>query len=314
MKSMKKLVLAGLVLLASVMVLVGCKNTVEPSGVDEIIVPEGSSGIDENVPDGSSGIDEIVPVLTFSADSEQTLTVKIQGKYTLHESLQYAVGSGEWQKLEADKAITFGGATGSLRMRGKSARGMAKDETNSAYIFFSNKDVPVACDGDIRTLVDWENYSTADTSKAGFSAMFKDCTNLTSAPALPATELAMRCYYGMFDGCTSLTSAPELPATELAESCYYRMFYGCTNLTSAPALPATELAGSCYYRMFYGCSKISSVTILATKIEAGASGCFTNWLYGCASKGTIFKAADSSISEDQYNKPTGWELQVYESN
>ena len=120
MKSMKKLVLAGLVLLASVMVLVGCKNAVEPSGVDEIIVPE-----------GSSGIDEIVPVLTFSADSEQTLTVKILGKYTLHESLQYAVGSGEWQKLEADKAITFGGATGSLRMRGKSARGMAKDETLS---------------------------------------------------------------------------------------------------------------------------------------------------------------------------------------
>ena len=304
MKSMKKLVLAGLVLLASVMVLVGCKNTVEPSGVDEIIVPE-----------GSSGIDEIVPVLTFSADSEQTLTVKIQGKYTLHESLQYAVGSGEWQKLEADKAITFGGATGFLRMRGKSARGMAKDETNSAYIFFSNKDVPVACDGDIRTLVDWENYSTADTSKAGFSATFKDCTNLTSAPALPATELAGYCYYNMFYGCTSLTSAPALPATELAKSCYYYMFRGCTSLTSAPALPATELAEYCYYGMFYGCDKIDSVTILATKIGDGASNCLDGWLFGCASSGTIFKAVGSTIPENQYNKPTtGWELKDYEDN
>ncbi len=32
----------------------------------------------------------------------------------------------------------------------------------------------------------------------------------------------------MFYGCTSLTTAPSLPATKLAERCYYGMFYGCT--------------------------------------------------------------------------------------
>ena len=40
MKSMKKLVLVGLVLLASVMVLVGCKMEVEPEG-PQVKVPEG---------------------------------------------------------------------------------------------------------------------------------------------------------------------------------------------------------------------------------------------------------------------------------
>jgi hypothetical protein len=50
----------------------------------------------------------------------------------------------------------------------------------------------------------------------------------------------------MFYGCTGLTSAPALPATNLADSCYNRMFYDCTGLTTAPTLPATTLAERCY--------------------------------------------------------------------
>ena len=54
------------------------------------------------------------------------------------------------------------------------------------------------------------------------------------------------CYYRMFKSCTSLTQAPALPATTLADSCYSSMFYSCTALTQAPELPATTLASSCY--------------------------------------------------------------------
>ena len=35
----------------------------------------------------------------------------------------------------------------------------------------------------------------------------------------------------MFHECTSLTSAPELPATELADDCYSYMFSGCAKIT-----------------------------------------------------------------------------------
>ena len=43
--------------------------------------------------------------------------------------------------------------------------------------------------------------------------MFADCTSLTQAPALPATELAFLCYLMMFSGCTSL----KLSSTKTGE-------------------------------------------------------------------------------------------------
>jgi len=89
-----------------------------------------------------------------------------------------------------------------------------------------------------------------------YESMFYGCTSLTTAPALPATTLTSNCYFYMFDGCTSLTTAPALPATTLTDNCYSSMFYGCTSLTTAPALPATTLAYHCYYYMFYGCTLI----------------------------------------------------------
>ena len=286
MKSVKKLVLVGLVLLASVMVLlplVGCKSEVDP----EVKEP---------------------PYLTFKADSEQTLTMKIQYEFTLHKSLQYSVGGGEWKQLQAETAISFGGAVGDLRMRGKSAGGTSNLLQNAwTYISFGNSEVKVACTGDIRTLVDYENYSTADTSRAVFMALFSGCTSLTSAPALPAETLAEYCYWGMFFGCTSLISAPALPAETLAWKCYSSMFSGCTSLTSAPALPAETLAEECYERMFYGCTKLSSVTMLATDISAEYA--LDGWLYGVAPAGTIFTAADTTLPEESI--PAGWTVQDY---
>ena len=68
----------------------------------------------------------------------------------------------------------------------------------------------------------------------------------------------------MFSGCTSLTTAPALPATRLAIYCYGYMFYGCTGLTQAPALPATTLADYCYRQMFQGCINIK---LSSTKTE-----------------------------------------------
>ena len=34
----------------------------------------------------------------------------------------------------------------------------------------------------------------------------------------------------MFNGCMFLTTAPALPATTLADRCYYYMFHGCTKI------------------------------------------------------------------------------------
>ena len=60
--------------------------------------------------------------------------------------------------------------------------------------------------------------------------------------------LAYGCYSSMFSDCTSLTKAPALPATELAEECYSSMFEGCTKLNYVKALftdePSEETTGS----------------------------------------------------------------------
>ena len=145
--------------------------------------------------------------VTFTADDIQSLRMS-----DAVATLEYSVNGGEWKELGIAPVI-FGGDDGCLQLRGKSAKG-----TDHATICFGT-DAAVACSGDIRTLVDYENYTTADTEEAIFAFLFADCRSLTSAPALPATTLAQKCYYGMFKGCTSLTSAPVLPAVTMTKLC-----------------------------------------------------------------------------------------------
>lgn len=129
--------------------------------------------------------------------------------------------------------------------------------SNGARFVLSAK---AGCSGNLNTLLEYSNPPTTLSTNNSYMSMFNGCTNLTTAPALPATTLAVGCYGMMFWGCTSLTTAPALPATTLAINCYYYMFRGCTSLTTAPNLPATTLADSCYSSMFEGCSsfKVSS--------------------------------------------------------
>ena len=225
--------------------------------------------------------EEIPPYITFKADAEQKFKMTIEEEYEIN-GLEYSVNNDEtWRKVEKDREITFGGANGDLRLRGTNPNGTATGIFNYSTIIFTDATVKVACTGDIRTLLNWKNYSTVDTKNARFCSLFVRCTALTSAPELPATTLADVCYSNMFFGCTSLTSAPKLPATKLAESCYNAMFNGCTSLTSAPILPATKLADWCYCNMFNNCKSLSTVTMLAPASEINSAWqfyFFDDWL------------------------------------
>ena len=219
------------------------------------------------------------PYITFKAEEAQTFKMTTTGTYEINE-LEYSLNGGEWQNVEKDKEVTFGGTNGDLRLRGINPNGTATDIWNYSTITFDSN-VKVACTGDIRTLLDWRNYNIVDTQNARFCSLFKNCSVLTSAPELPATTLADYCYYGMFDGCTKLTSAPKLPATTLAVFCYDGMFFGCTSLTSAPELPATTLTKNCYASMLRGCTSLTSAPELpATTL---AESCYGDMLRGCTS-------------------------------
>lgn len=269
------------------------------------------------------GKDEIVggetlniPYVTFTADAEQVFEMIPTDSYEI-SNLEYSVNGGPWTTVEDYSPVVFGGDHGNLRLRGKNKFGTAYIDIDNniiqyATIRFGDSDVKVACKGDIRTLVDWENYKTADTSSASFFGLFLNCTVLTSAPDLPATKigpacyswmfsgctalvkapdlpaktLVYGCYYGMFVGCTTLENAPKLPAMTLTEQCYWRMFEGCTALETAPALPATTLAKNCYAYMFAGCIKLSTVTMLAPSADETTEdyAFFDNWLYDAGTK------------------------------
>lgn len=251
----------------------------------------------------SYALDATYPYLTFTADAEQTMTIKAYLDYSydesaLDESMQYSVNGGEWAQLIAGKAITFGGDNGTLRLRGKSDNGTATSESSYAQVFFGDNNVKVACSGDIRTLVDYENYAAVSTANARFCRLFEGCESLTSAPELPATTLADFCYYNMFRSCTSLTAAPELPATTLAEYCYYLMFYYCTSLTVAPELPATTLANDCYESMFRLCTSLTVAPELpATTL---AESCYECMFYDCTKLTTAPKLPATTLANFCY--------------
>ena len=225
--------------------------------------------------------DSNIEYITFTADSEQGFKFYDTLYGSTLSGFEYSVNNGEWITIPSEgitEAIPFGGGKGTLRLRGKNLNGTATGEngSNAKIISFTNN-VPVSCTGDIRTLLDYKNYTTVSTTNARFTSLFNNCAQLTSAPKLPATDLHEECYLGMFAGCTSLTTAPELPATNLRSKCYQAMFQGCTSLTTAPKLKATTLQSQCYFRMFYGCTILNSVTMLATDVSAFE--CLTNWLY-----------------------------------
>ena len=274
---------------------------------------------------------KLIPYVTFSASEEQIFSMH---DITSDCDLEYSLDAINLSKIESvyDK-VAFGGKN-QLRLRGKNVKGTSRYSDMGAYfstIKFENE-VKVACTGDIRTLVDYENYWKDGVGNgAVFARLFYDCTSLTSAPKLPITTLGTSCYNEMFSGCTNLVEAPELPATtladycyhamfnrcfsltsvpellatELAKNCYSFMFAGCTSLTEAPQLPAVTLAENCYNGMFSECEKLNKVTMLATNIKA--SDCLLEWLYGVSSTGTFTKAASmTTLPEGTSGIPTGW--------
>ena len=220
-----------------------------------------------------------IPYVTFTADATQGLTIQLENI----RNLQYSVNFGEWTDAnDVLLDVVFGGEKGCLRLRCKdNLSGTATGYENCSKIYFSNPSVKVACTGDIRTLLDYETYETVKTSQAQFCSLFEDCTQLTSAPDLPATELYDYCYNSMFKGCTSLEKAPNLPATTLKQSCYNEMFQGCISLKEAPVLQAKEMAPSAYRSMFDGCASL--VTAPDLPAITTAEYCYQNMFMWCAS-------------------------------
>ena len=241
------------------------------------------------------------PYVTFTAEEEQTFIMSAQDRYEI-SGLEYSVNNGTWKKVVTGEAVTFGGSKGTLSLRGKNNLGGTSGKYSGySRISFGNTDVNVACTGDIRTLLDYTNYKDVATGSARFSKLFKNCTQLTSAPDLPAKTLADDCYSYMFNGCSKLETGPkELPATTLADDCYSHMFFGCKNLKTGPKeLPATTLAESCYMGMFRDCTNLKNVPD-ELPAKTMSKNCYLNMFMGCTSLEGGPKLPATTLAESCY--------------
>lgn len=252
--------------------------------------------------------------ITFGCVGDEQLGLQMgpNVRTALSGKLEYSVGGGEWRAIESSDFdtynmfwIPFGGSLGDLRLRGKSPLGTALSAAEMTRICFWEENNDVTCTGDIRTLIDWENYETVSTSDARFCALFVDCDILISAPDLPATELASYCYEGMFQNCTNLVDGPdELPATHLPESCYAYMFSRCYKLEEVPEMPTTTqvtVEEYCCSLMFYECQSIvTGPSVLPATILA--IGCYQDMFNGCVKLTTAPALPATTLADYCYDR------------
>lgn len=201
-----------------------------------------------------------VNALKFSSTGSQTLGIDTTKLGTITPVFEYSTDGETWTSWTVLDTLSFGNGT-DLYIRGMNTF-LSKGGINYTNFVFSTAS-PVECSGNIMHLFDYTQDLTAIPDESGQSRgvkyMFANCTQLITAPDLPATTLVIYAYSNMFEGCTSLEIPPFLPATNTTTSnyAYYNMFKNCTSLNTLPSLNhlVTPSAGICVY-MFDGCSNI----------------------------------------------------------
>ena len=155
---------------------------------------------------------------------------------------------------------------------------------------------------------------TAVLTRGCYCGMFQGCSNLTTAPNLPATTLEDECYSSMFKSCKKLETIPAvLPATTAKKECYKSMFQDCVLIEHSPIIRLEGLAENCCREMFSGCTALNSVT--AMFLDAPQSDYTLQWLNGVASDGTFYKNPSASwnsasgFTRGVTTVPSGWDIE-----
>ena len=268
-----------------------------------------------------------IRAVCFKADGEQTVAITKVGSAPAI-TMQYSYDGVNWDAWDVTP-LPFGGST-KVYVRGVNNEKFGTNGTNNTFTF--STDAYVYVSGIAEALLNGENevlqYSTLYTfkmlfkgqtalreadrlrfevmtnSESCYQAMFNGCSNLLSAPELPATTLAYSAYRSMFSQCISLIKAPSiLPATKLSGWDYAYMFYNCASLVNAPELPAETLADGCYYQMFSGCTSLKTIRCRA---KVTASNATYNWLGGVKTAGTFYGYSEYGYPSGASGIPTTW--------
>ena len=234
-------------------------------------------------------VDDLTKPLTFRATQDGSTVKLINFNSPIGAFQTSRDGGSTWTDYTIGTAIPLN--TGEeVSFRAKSDRTSAQGHNDIFYFEMTGK---IEAWHNVMSMYRTYDFATYESVVSyAFNRMFRICTSLTKAPALPATTLAPACYLNMFQGCQSLTKAPALPATTLANSCYSYMFSGCQSLVKAPELPATTLADYCYSGMFSGCQSLKKVRVSATTTATNA---LKEWLKGVSATGDFYCNPNATI-------------------
>lgn len=224
-------------------------------------------------------------------------------------NIEYSLDDGSTWTTWDYSPIMLVNSGDSVYMRGINTNGFSTSFSNYSNFIMQGE---IEAEGNIMALIDYRQELDTIPCDYCFYMLFRDCTSLTKAPELPATNLTNNCYYSMFYGCTRLTVAPELPATILTNTCYGNMFFGCANLTKAPELPATDLIDGCYYMMFNGCRSLNYIKCFAIN-GINTNGSTDFWVNGVATTGTFYKQPDVTWPTGINGIPNGWTFSIIPS-
>lgn len=145
-------------------------------------------------------------------------------------NLQYSFDGEDWDDCDDKMSIALPEIGDVVYLRGENST--LQSATKSLRITcYSGMTVS----GNIMSLLSDDFEDLDEVPDYCFKDLFKSYYNTggvtdISQLKLPATKLGKHCYEGMFKNHTNITKAPTLPASTLTEGCYNEMFSGCSKL------------------------------------------------------------------------------------
>ena len=132
--------------------------------------------------------------LTFVSSGESTIALIKEGE-PFEITLEYSVDGEVWEPYTIGGTVELADGGELMFRAGEDGNDKFSAEYENNYRFIISGSM--AARGNIMSLLD-RKCARKSVPRCAFLGLFANCRSLTSAPVLPATELAAGCYSSMF--------------------------------------------------------------------------------------------------------------------
>lgn len=173
--------------------------------------------------------------------------------------IDYSINEGRsWTRVTNKNKTSYDISIPNIRLgdsvlfRGIGTRTSTSTTNSSSFKTQFNANKKFKVSGVLMTLLKgkWANQNTSiGNSDCTFTSLFAGDTNLIDAEGLILPpDTFNNCFRVMFYNCSNLETAPILPASILTTNCYYQMFYNCPKITTIKMYALNVSASNCLYQ------------------------------------------------------------------